>query len=82
MAFPPIAKGNRLRHGEREALGERAGAEVREDCEKAHLRGLLGTVMATYQSSGLHAVHVRLNDGRWQLFWLRDLKEVEAGENE
>ena len=55
---------------------------MREDCEKAHLRGLLGTVMATYQSSGLHAVHVRLDDGRWRLFWLRDLKEVEAGENE
>jgi hypothetical protein len=51
---------------------------VREDCQKAHLRGLAGTVMAAYHSSGRHAVHVRLDDGRWQLFWLGDLEEETA----
>ena len=57
-----------------ESLSVGTKVRVREDNQKAHLRGRVGTVMAIYQSSGRRAVHVRLDDGRWQLFWLRDLE--------
>ncbi len=47
---------------------------VRDSCEKEHLRGLVGIVMATYWSPGRRVVHVGLDDGRWQLLWAKDLE--------
>jgi hypothetical protein len=49
---------------------------VRDSAEKAHLRGLKGTIMDTYSSPGRRlAVHVCLDDGRWQLLWAEDLEK-------
>ena len=39
-----------------------------------HLEGMVGTIERIYRSSGRTAVHVRLADGRWQLFWLEELE--------
>ncbi len=40
-----------------------------------HLLGLLGTIGRSYRSSsGRIAVHVRLDDGRWQLMWPQELE--------
>ncbi len=54
----------------------RIGTRVRVvDGHRApHLSGLLGTIKATYRSSERTAVHVRLEDGRWQLLWPQELE--------
>ena len=38
------------------------------------MEGMVGTIERIYRSSGRTAVHVRLADGRWQLFWLEELE--------
>ena len=55
---------------------------VRESCAKKLLRGLLGTVTVVYRSSRGVAVHVRVDDGRWQLFRSQDLERLELGEQD
>ncbi len=52
----------------------RTGARVRVlECGRTpHLSGLVGTVERIYRDRSLEerkAVHVRLDDGRWQLLW-------------
>ena len=39
-------------------------------------RGLVGKVVARYGGEGYIAVDVRLADGRYRLFWPRDLEEI------
>ena len=39
-------------------------------------RGLVGTVVARYGGEDYVAVDVRLADGRYRLFWPRDLEEI------
>lgn len=42
-----------------------------------HLLGVLGTIERTYSSSsGRTALHVRLDDGRWQLLWPQELEPL------
>lgn len=54
----------------------RTGARVRVRGGPRHpsLEGMAGTVMRTYRSSDRTALHVRLDDGRWQLFWPHELE--------
>lgn len=63
--------------------GARAGARVRvrESSAKVELRGLVGTVAKTYGPPERRALHVRFDDGLWQLFWPDDLA-VEVYEEE
>lgn len=43
-----------------------------------HLSGIVGTIERTYRTSERTALHVRLEDGRWQLLWPREVEpEVE-----
>jgi len=41
-------------------------------------RGLVGTVVARYGGEDYVAVDVRLADGRYRLFWPRDLEEISS----
>jgi hypothetical protein len=41
-------------------------------------RGLIGTVVARYGGEEYVAVDVRLADGRYRLFWPRDLEEISS----
>lgn len=56
----------------------RVGARVRVvDGHRApHLLGLLGTIERTYRTSERTALHVRLDDGRWQLMWPEELEAL------
>jgi hypothetical protein len=58
-----------------ERLPEGTRVQVRDSCGKVHQGTVMGTVMATYCSPGRTAVHVRLDDGRWQLLWAEDLEK-------
>lgn len=51
---------------------------VREGHERADLRGRVGTVAKTYATHDRVALHVRFDDGLWQLLWPRDV-ELEEG---
>jgi hypothetical protein len=53
-----------------------AAVKVRDSHRRPDLNGMVGTVMRTYASSGRTALHVRLEDGRWQLFWPPELDEL------
>lgn len=44
-----------------------------------HLLGLLGTIERTYKTSERTALHVRLDDGRWQLFWPQEVEPLGEG---
>ena len=55
--------------------------QVREGCEKADLRGRVGVVAKTYGAHGRAALHVRFDDGLWQLLWPRDVEREEAQRN-
>lgn len=41
------------------------------------LVGTVGTIARVYRSPERTAFHVRLEDGRWQLFWPEELEELE-----
>ena len=41
-------------------------------------RGLVGRVVARYGGEDYVAVDVRLADGRYRLFWPRDLEEISS----
>lgn len=41
-----------------------------------HLLGLLGTIERAYRTSERKALHVRLDDGRWQLLWPREVEPL------
>ncbi len=55
----------------------RVGAKVRvrESSAKARLRGMVGTVAKTYGPPEHRALHVRFEDGLWQLLWPAELEE-------
>ena len=57
------------------------GVQVRvaDSRRAAHVLGAIGTIMRTYRSSERKALHVRLEDGRWQLLWP---EEVEVADEE
>lgn len=44
-----------------------------------HLLGLLGTIERTYRTSKRTALHVRLDDGRWQLLWPQEVEPLAEG---
>ena len=56
----------------------RSGARVRvvDGHSAPHLLGLLGTIERTYRTSDRTALHVRLDDGRWQLLWPQEVEPV------
>ena len=57
----------------------RIGVRVRVvECRRTpRLRGEVGTIERTYTSSGRKkALHVRLEDGRWQLLWPQEVEPV------
>ena len=54
------------------------GARVRGGCEKAPLRGRVGTVAKAYRAQDRLALHVRFEDGLWQLLWPRDAEREEG----
>ena len=54
---------------------EGAKVRVREDHPKPGLRGLVGVVAKTYGAHDRRAVHVRFEDGVWQLLWPRDVEQ-------
>ena len=56
-----------------------ATVRVRDGHRRPDLSGMVGTVMRAYVSSGRTALHVRPEDGRWQLFWLPELDELPDG---
>ena len=58
----------------------RVGARVRvcEGCEKAYLRGRVGTVAKTYATHDRVALHVRFQDGLWQLLWPNDVEREDV----
>lgn len=49
--------------------------QVRESSAQVGLRGLVGTVAKTYGPPERRALHVRFDDGLWQLLWPDDLVE-------
>ena len=59
----------------------RTGARVRvvDDHRSPHLSGMAGIVERVYSASGRKAVHVRLEDGRWQLLWPEELELLGEG---
>ena len=56
----------------------RPGTRVRvmEHHRVEERRGLVGRVVARYGGEDYVAVDVRLADGRYRLFWPRDLEEI------
>lgn len=56
----------------------RPGRHVRviEELRVAERRGLVGRIVARYGREDCVAVEVRLADGRYGLFWPRDLEEI------
>ena len=50
--------------------------KVREGHRRPELRGLLGTVAQRWGNSDCAALLVRLEDGRYELFWRRELEEA------
>jgi hypothetical protein len=56
-----------------------ARVRVRDGHRAPSLVRTVGTITRVYRSSGRTALHVRLDDGRWQLFWPQ---EVEGPEGE
>ena len=62
-----------------EAYEARRGTlvRVREGHWKSELRGMLGTIQAYFGQSEHVMVDVRLEDGRWELFWLPNLAAVD-----
>ena len=55
------------------------GARVRvvEGRRVPHLLGIAGTVERSYRSRERTALHVRFDDGRWQLLWPEELEPLE-----
>jgi hypothetical protein len=54
-----------------------ARVKVREDCRcPAELRGMSGTVLASYGQPGYAAFDVLFDNGRTELFWQYELTEV------
>lgn len=51
---------------------------VRGGFKKAPLRGRVGTVAKTYRAQDRLALHVRFEDGLWQLLWPRDVEREEG----
>ncbi len=49
---------------------------VRDGARHPSFEGMSGTVMRTYRSSDRTALHVRLDDGRWQLLWPHELEDL------
>lgn len=39
-----------------------------------HLSGMVGTIERSYRTSEREALHVRLEDGRWQLLWPQEVE--------
>lgn len=60
----------------------RVGARVRvvEGRRTPRLVGVVGTIERTYRSSRHTALHVWLDDGRWQLLWPQELEPLREGE--
>ena len=60
----------------REAL---IGTRVRvlETDRRAELRGMLGTIVHRWGHPEYLALDVRLDDGRWELFWASHLESAE-----
>jgi hypothetical protein len=55
-----------------------ARVRVREGYRKLEMRGFLGTVEQRWGNPHHHtALFVRLEDGRYELFWDHELEEVE-----
>jgi hypothetical protein len=56
----------------------RTGAKVRvaDGHRSPHLLGLLGAIEQIYRTSERTAMHVRLDDGRWQLLWPQELEQL------
>ena len=57
----------------------RVGAKVKvsDDHARPDLAGQKGTVMRAYRSSsGKTALHVSLDDGRWQLLWPHEVEQL------
>jgi hypothetical protein len=50
---------------------------VRDGHWKSELRGMRGTIQACWGHSEHAMVNVRLEDGRWELFWLPNLATVD-----
>lgn len=44
-----------------------------------HALGLPGTIGRIYRASERTALHVRLDDGRWQLLWPREVEPLGEG---
>lgn len=54
-----------------------ARVKVREDCRcPAELRGMIGTVLASYGQPGYAAFDVLFANGRIELFWQYELTEA------
>ena len=51
---------------------------VKEHHRVEERRGLMGTVVARYGGEEYVAVDVRLADGQYRLFWVRDLEEISS----
>lgn len=58
----------------------RPGTRVRvtDDHRVEARRGLVGTVVARYGGEEYVAVDVRLTDGRYRLFWPKDLEMISS----
>jgi hypothetical protein len=58
----------------------RPGTRVRvmEHHRVQERRGLMGKVVARYGGEDYIAVDVRLTDGKYRLFWPRDLEEISS----
>ena len=50
---------------------------VKDGHWKSELRGMRGTIQGCWGHSEHGMVDVRLEDGRWELFWLPNLDAVE-----
>lgn len=60
----------------------KAGTRVKISDEhmRPDLAGHEGTVERAYRSTGKTALHVRLDDGRWQLLWPHEIERLGVGQ--
>ena len=58
------------------------GVRVRvlETDRRAELRGMLGTIVHRWGHPEYLALDVRLDDGRWELFWAHGLESAEEAD--
>ena len=85
--LPPVPRSTERSEGhailmrsEEAGVGKRV--RVVEDHSAPHLRKLEGTVVKRWGNPCHAALHVLLDEGRWELFWYHELEEIDEIERD